>query len=92
MLHYGHINNFALVALIPALIFGLIVKDFYIMLICLAEFGFTFGMGILSIKKYGKGRYRLLLYHPAFFVSNFYMFAVQFKKLEIEEWEKTEKE
>ncbi len=89
MLHYGHINNFALVALVPALIFGLI-GDFYIMLICLAEFTFTFGMGVISIKKYGHGRYRLLLYYPVFFVTNFYMFAVQFVSIDIKEWEKTD--
>ncbi|MHA1130830.1 MAG: glycosyltransferase [Candidatus Helarchaeota archaeon] len=91
MLHYGHINNFALVALIPACIFGFIVKDFYITLLCLTEFFFTFGMGVISIKKY-HGRYRFLLYYPVFFVTNFYMFAVQFVKIKMTEWEKTEKE
>ena len=91
MLHYGHINNFAIGALIAALIFGLVVRDFYVMLVCLSVFFFTFGMGILGLRKYGHGRGRSILYYLPFFVTNFYMFAVQFKDLKMEEWEKTEK-
>jgi len=91
MLHFGHINNFALVAIIPALIFGLVVNDYYLMLICITEFIFTFGMAVISIKKYGNRRYRLLLYYPVFFVTNFYMFAVQLTNIPTDEWVKTEK-
>ena len=91
MLHFGHINNFAVGALVAALIFGLVVKDFYVMLVCLVIFGFTFGMGLIGLRRYGHGRYSLLLHYLAFFVSNFYMFAVQFKNISDQEWEKTEK-
>ncbi|NVM52585.1 MAG: glycosyltransferase family 2 protein [Candidatus Helarchaeota archaeon] len=91
MLHFGHINNFAVGALITALIFGFIVRDFYVMLVCLVIFFFTFGMSINGLRKYGYRRFRLLLYYLVFFITNLYMFIVQFKNLKDIEWEKTEK-
>lgn len=90
MLHYGHMVNFAVVAIVAALIFGL-VGDFFVMTICLIVFGFCMGLVIQAIRKYGQGRYSLLLYFPYYFVLMFYMFAVQFKDLSEVEWEVTDK-
>ncbi len=91
MSHYAHINNYALGAVVTALIFGLVVKDYFVMLICITIFIFTFGMGVNGIRKYGNRRYRLLLYYPVFFVTNLYMFSLTFRNLKSLEWEKTEK-
>ncbi|MFX1298055.1 MAG: glycosyltransferase [Promethearchaeota archaeon] len=91
MLHYGHKSDFALASLVPALIFGLIMKDFFLMVICLTFFGFCFGISVNSLRKYGNGHYRYLLLYPLYAILVFYMFTCQFKKWEQFQWDKTEK-
>ena len=88
MMHYGHTIDFSMGAIIPAIIFGLI-GDFYLMLICLITLAFGLGTYINAIKKYGGGRYRLLLYFPITIFVDITMFRLQFKSYEDLEWEKT---
>ncbi|TFG05257.1 MAG: glycosyltransferase family 2 protein [Promethearchaeota archaeon] len=90
MLHYGHIVNYSVGAIVAAIIFGLI-GDFYVMIICLAIFVIIFGTLVNAIRKYGDGRYRHLLSYPWYFVLIFFMFAAQFMNLENLDWYKTEK-
>jgi cellulose synthase/poly-beta-1,6-N-acetylglucosamine synthase-like glycosyltransferase len=89
MMHFGHTIDFALGALVAAIIFGFI-GDLYIVLICVATFIFTFGTHAIAVRKYGEGKYRLLIYSPIAAFINFVMFRLQFANYEELEWEKTE--
>ena len=88
MMHFGHIADFSVGALVTALIFALI-GYFYLMLICITIFCFTFGMVVNAVRKYGEAKYRLLLYYLVFIFVNMYMFVNQFRSTEGLEWEKT---
>jgi len=88
MMHYGNEADFSLGAVVTAIIFGLI-GDFYIMLICLTIFGFGFITIINAVRKYGNGKYRLLLYYLVFIFIDLNMFSIQFKSIKELEWEKT---
>ncbi|MHA1650821.1 MAG: glycosyltransferase [Candidatus Helarchaeota archaeon] len=88
MMHFGHTLDLSFMALIPAIIFGLI-GDYYIMLLCIATFIFGFGTYINAVRKYGEGRYRLLLFFPITIFIDWTMFSLQFKSYEELEWEKT---
>ncbi len=90
MLHFGHVVNFSVGAIVAALIFGFI-GDFFIMLVCLSIFAFCLGLIVNALRKYGEGKYKLLLYFPWYFVLMFYMFAIQFMNLEDIEWDVTPK-
>ena len=91
MMHYGNAADFSLGAIVTAIIFGLI-GEFYLMLICLTIFGFVFGTIINAIRKYGNGRYRLLLYYLVFIFIDLNMFSIQFKNIKELEWEKSTEE
>lgn len=90
MLHYGHVVNFSVGAIIAALLFGLF-GEYFVMFICLSIFTFCFGLIVNALRKYGEGKYKLLLYYPWYFVLMFYMFAIQFMNLEEVEWDVTPK-
>lgn len=91
MMHFGHIADFSMGALATTLIFGF-TGYFYLMLICATVFCFTFGMIVNSVRKYGEGKYRLLLYIPIYIFVNLYMFINQFRSTEGLEWEKSIRE
>jgi cellulose synthase/poly-beta-1,6-N-acetylglucosamine synthase-like glycosyltransferase len=88
MMHYGHTLDFSIGAIIPALIFGLI-GDFYLMLIVIITAIFALGTYIMGVRKYGGGKYRLLLYFPITIYIDITMFRQQFNDNEELEWEKT---
>ncbi|MHA1265431.1 MAG: glycosyltransferase [Candidatus Helarchaeota archaeon] len=90
MIHFGHLVNYSVGAIVAAILFGLF-GEFYVMLVCLAIFLFTFGTLVNAIRKYGEGRYRIFLYYPWYFVLMLYMFVVQFKNLQDVEWDITPK-
>jgi len=91
MLHYGHMGNYALAFLVATFLVGFIAKDLYVTLLCIITCIFIFGQFVNALRKYGNGRYRVLLYYPIYFVCIFYMFYVQFTKKEGLEWDKTQK-
>lgn len=88
MMHYGNEADFSLGAIVTAIIFGLF-GEFYIMLICITIFGFIFITIINAVRKYGNGKYRLLLYYLVFIFIDLLMFTTQFKSIKDLEWEKT---
>jgi cellulose synthase/poly-beta-1,6-N-acetylglucosamine synthase-like glycosyltransferase len=85
MMHYGNEADFSLGAVITSIIFGLI-GEFYLMLICFTIFGFVFGTIINAVRKYGNGKYRLLLYYFVFIFIDLTMFSTQFKSIKDLEW------
>jgi cellulose synthase/poly-beta-1,6-N-acetylglucosamine synthase-like glycosyltransferase len=89
MMHYGHIADFSVGAIIAAILFGLF-GELFIMTVCLSIFIFTFGMIVVAIRKYGERKYRLLLYYFVYIFIDLYMFTHQFRSIEEMEWEKTD--
>ncbi|NVM52584.1 MAG: glycosyltransferase family 2 protein [Candidatus Helarchaeota archaeon] len=88
MMHFGNAPDFSLGALITALILGL-TGYFYLMLLCLTVFCLVFGMIVNAVRKYGGGKYRLLIYYLVFIFINMFMFINQFRSIKDLEWEKT---
>lgn len=91
MMHHGQSVCFSLGAVVTAIIFGLI-GEFYLMLVCLTIFCFVFGTMVNAVRKYGDGKYRLLLYYLVFIFIDLHMFVNQFRSIKELEWEKTAKE
>lgn len=88
MMHHRNSADFSLGAIITAIIFGL-TGEFYLMIICIAIFCFVFGTIVNAVRKYGNGKYRLLLYYLVYIFINLNMFSLQFKSIKELEWEKT---
>ncbi|NVM03488.1 MAG: glycosyltransferase family 2 protein [Candidatus Helarchaeota archaeon] len=88
MLHYAHFPLFTVGAIIFTLIF-IFIQDYYLVLVGLTMFIFTFGHIVNAVRKYGDKHYSNLLYLPWHFRNVGYMFTSQFRLPETLEWEKT---
>ncbi len=88
MMHYGQAPTFALGALVTAIILG-IAGYFYLMFLCIMVVAIIFGLLVNAVRKYGEGKYRLLLYIPIFIFIDLVMFRNQFRSSEKIEWNKT---
>ncbi|MHA1378983.1 MAG: glycosyltransferase [Candidatus Helarchaeota archaeon] len=89
MLHYAHLP----ILVVGSIVFGLIfffVKDYYLTLVGLTVFVFTFGTIVNAIRKYGDKHYSNLLYFPWHFRNIVHMLRTQFTLPETLEWERTE--
>ncbi|MHA1265432.1 MAG: glycosyltransferase [Candidatus Helarchaeota archaeon] len=88
MMHHGNSLDFSFGALITAIIFGL-TAEFFVMLVCISIFIFSFGNYVNAVRKYADGRYRLLLYYFITIFIDLNMFLTQFKSIKNLEWDVT---
>lgn len=83
------IVDFSLIMAIIALIFLFVFQQVFLFFWFIFVSIFIFGLVLNSIRKYGQGRYSLLLCYPYAIFLNTFMLTLQFKRGKTKEWQKT---